>query len=100
MQEDGEGDIPFSIKVGEEIDQVEILKKERTVEASSLDLVRVRSGYTVRSCVGTAKSVAIGRKVGKIEKDIHILRLCVPVIFVAPDGRNGRFAVCDCVSIY
>jgi hypothetical protein len=41
----------LSVEVREEIYQVEVLEKERTVLADTLDLVRVRHGYTVAGCV-------------------------------------------------
>ncbi len=47
------GHSPLSVKVGEKVDQVEVLEQERTIETGPLNGVWVRYGYAVRRGVHT-----------------------------------------------
>jgi len=50
---------PLSVKVRKQVDQVEVLQEERSVETGPLDSVRVALGRTVRGGVLAAGSAIV-----------------------------------------
>jgi hypothetical protein len=93
---------PLAIKVGKQVDQVEILQQEGSIETRSLGGVRVGNGDSVRGGVD-----AVGQYVRELthRSDLRILRLCLTVLFIVAHGGRDLVrgvavrAVGMCVSV-